>query len=109
VFTTYKGTALDAANVRRSFRRICKAAGIGEQWTPRDLRHSFVSIMSESGVPVEEIARMVGHAGGSTVTERVYRKELRRVITTGARVMDQLLAARRPKRRVVRRRRDATA
>jgi integrase len=103
VFTTYKGTALDAANVLRSFWRICRAAGIGENWTPRDLRHSFVSIMSESGVPVEEIARLVGHAGGSQVTERVYRKELRPVITTGAEVMDQLLA-RKPKRKVVRRR-----
>ena len=44
VFTTYKGALLDAANIRRSFRRICRAAGIGEHWTLRDLRHSFVSI-----------------------------------------------------------------
>jgi integrase len=99
VFTTYKGTAPDAANIRRSFRRICAAAGIGESWTPRDLRHSFVSIMSESGVPIEEIARLVGHAGGSSVTERVYRRELRPVLMTGAEVMDRLLAAQ-PKRKV---------
>src|SRR5262249_15230257 len=84
VFTSWSGRALDAHNVRRSFRRVCKAAGMGEDWTPRDLRHSFVSIMSESGVPVEEIARLIGHTGGSQVTERIYRKELRPVITTGA-------------------------
>jgi len=35
VFTTTVGTPLDAANVRRYFRGICKAAGIGENWTPR--------------------------------------------------------------------------
>ena len=43
VFTTTVGTELDAANVRRYFRGICKAAGIGEGWAPRELRHSFVS------------------------------------------------------------------
>lgn len=26
------------------------------------------------GVPIEQIARLVGHTGGSTVTETVYRK-----------------------------------
>jgi site-specific recombinase XerD len=56
VFCTRTGGALDAANVRREFRAVCKTAQIGEHWTPRELRHSFVSLMSSSGVPVEEIA-----------------------------------------------------
>jgi hypothetical protein len=34
VFCTSVGTPLDAANVRRSFRRITKAAGIGEKLDP---------------------------------------------------------------------------
>ena len=38
------------------------------EWTPRELRHSFVSVLSDAGVPVEEISRLVGHAG-TTVTE----------------------------------------
>ena len=46
VFSTRTGAALDAANVRREFRAACKAAGIGANWTPRELRHSFVSLMS---------------------------------------------------------------
>jgi len=33
VFTTYMGTALDAANVPCSFQRICGNAKIGEKWT----------------------------------------------------------------------------
>jgi len=99
VFTTQTGGALDAANVRRSFRRICAAAKIGENWTPRELRHSFVSIMSDSGMPVERIADLVGHVGGSRVTEQVYRHLLRPVLMEGAEVMDRAL---RPKRRVVR-------
>ncbi len=44
------------------FRAACKAAKIGQDWTPRELRHSFVSLMSSSGVPVEEIARLAGHS-----------------------------------------------
>jgi integrase len=90
VFTTRTGSALDAANVRREFRAVCKAAKIGEHWTPRELRHSFVSLMSSSGVPVEEIARLAGHSSTRT-TEVVYRRELRPVLTTGAEAMDRLL------------------
>lgn len=45
VFATQMGGRLDARNVRRSLRRICHHAGIGEDWTPRELRHTFVSIM----------------------------------------------------------------
>jgi integrase len=89
VFSTRTGAALDAANVRREFKAACKAAHIGANWTPRELRHSFVSLMSSSGVPVEEIARLAGHANSRT-TEVVYRRELRPVLTTGAEAMDRL-------------------
>ena len=89
VFATRAGGALDAANVRREFKAACKAAKIGERWTPRELRHSFVSLMSSSGVPVEEIARLAGHSNTRT-TEVVYRRELRPVLTTGAEAMDRL-------------------
>ncbi len=41
-------------------------------WAPRELRHTFVSVMSESGVVIEEITRLVGHASSRT-TETVYR------------------------------------
>ncbi|MGH3380295.1 MAG: site-specific integrase, partial [Actinoallomurus sp.] len=83
VFCSPVGTALDAANVRRAFRLITKKAGVGEQWTPRELRHSFVSIMSDSDVSIETIADLCGHAG-TAVTEEVYRHQLKPVITKGA-------------------------
>ncbi len=89
VFTTHHGAALDAANVRKMFKRVCTAACIGDSWTPRELRTSFVSLVSHHGVSIEEIARLVGHATTRT-TEIVYRRELRPVITTGAEIMDQL-------------------
>jgi integrase len=89
VFTTHLGTTLDAGNVRKMFKRVCKEAGIGDDWTPRELRTSFVSLMSHRGVSIEEIARLVGHASTRT-TEVVYRRELRPVITTGAEIMDEV-------------------
>jgi site-specific recombinase XerD len=81
VFTTHHGAALDAANVRKMFKRVATAAGIGDGWTPRELRTSFVSLLSHHGVSIEEIARLVGHASTRT-TEVVYRRELRPVITS---------------------------
>jgi len=62
-------------------------------WCPRALRRTFVPIMSEQGVPVEKIARLVGHSTTAT-TEAVNRRELRPVISTGAEVMDSIFRIR---------------
>ena len=91
VFTTHLGAPLDAANVRKMFKRVRRVAGVGDGWTPRELRTSFVSLMSNCGVSIEEIARLVGHSSTRT-TEIVYRRELRPVITTGAEIMDEIFA-----------------
>jgi len=92
VFAPAIGTPLDAANVRREFRKITEAAGLGPYWAPCDLRHTFVSLMSADGMPIEEIARLAGHDPTAT-TELIYRHELRPVMTTGAEVMDWILSA----------------
>lgn len=90
VFASETGTALDAANVRRGFRRVATAAGLdAARWTPRELRHSFVSLLSDDGVPLEQISRLVGHSG-TTVTELVYRKQIRPVVDSGATAMDRI-------------------
>jgi integrase len=82
---------MDAANVRRDFRRALKSVpGLDpREWTPRELRHSFVSLLSQWGLGIEDISRLVGHSG-THVTELVYRHELRPVIQTGATAMDSL-------------------
>ncbi|MGL5823786.1 MAG: site-specific integrase [Nocardioides sp.] len=92
VFTATLGAALDVNNVRRDFRTALRAVpGIAaDDWTPRELRHSFVSLLSDAGVPLEAIARLVGHKGGSIVTELIYRHQIRPVVETGAEVMDSL-------------------
>ena len=95
VFTTSAGTEMDAANVRRDLRRaLALVPGIRpEDWTPRELRHSFVSVLSDAGLPVEQISQLVGHRG-TTVTELVYRHQLRPVLQTGATVIDRLFVHR---------------
>jgi integrase len=60
VFTTTVGTPYESHNLRRDFSRVTKAAGIGAQWVPKELRTSFVGMVSYQGVPVEEIARLTG-------------------------------------------------
>jgi integrase len=65
---------------------------LAEEWTPPELRHSFVSLLSSAGIPIEDIAHLVGHAN-TRATEKVYRKELRPVLRRGAKVMDDLFKA----------------
>lgn len=99
VFTTRSGEPLDAANVRRDFRAIvakaAKMPGIElkpHEWTTRETRTSFVSLLSDHGVPLETIALLVGHSS-QTTTEVVYRKQLRPVITKGAEAMDDIFTS----------------
>ncbi|MEU9834785.1 site-specific integrase [Streptosporangium sp. NPDC048047] len=88
VFCTRNGTALSAGNVRRDFRKVVRKAGLVEtEWTPKEMRHSFVSLLSDSGVPIEHISRLVGHAN-TVVTETVYRRQIRPVMEEGATAMD---------------------
>jgi integrase len=90
------GTALGASHMRRSFRKVVDSAGLDPgQWTPRELRHSFVSLLSDAGVPVEHISRLVGHSG-TTTTETVYRRQLRPVLLEGAGAMNRIFPEGKP-------------
>jgi integrase len=70
VFTTAHGTQLDAADARRSLRTICRRAGLDEQRTPRELRHTFVSLLSDNGMAIEEISPLVGHSSSNVIPPR---------------------------------------
>jgi integrase len=89
VFASTIGTPLDDHNVRRQFRKITESAGLGDSWVPRELRHTFVSLLSAHGVPVEAIALLAGHNQTAT-TELVYRHQIVPALTRGAEVMDEI-------------------
>ncbi len=77
--------------VDRSYKGLCGRAGIGTHWQLRETRHTFVSVLSAAGVPIEAIADAAGHVN-SQITRTVYRHQLGDTITTAAVTWDALAA-----------------
>ncbi|MFJ9005231.1 hypothetical protein [Streptomyces canus] len=92
VFTTRSGEPRDAANVRRGSKAIVKKAGLKPEWTPQELWHSLVSLLSDHASPRSGIALMVGQSSQAT-TEAIRRKHLRTLITEGAEAMSPFSGA----------------
>jgi integrase len=93
VFASAVGTPLDRHNVLREFRKITKAAGLGTDWTPRETRHTFVSLLGSNRTALEDIANLAGHRATTTTTtttETAYRKVIVPELRRGAEVMDRL-------------------
>jgi len=82
VVSTEVGTPVDPSNARRTLERLCDEAGIGH-WNPNALRHSFASLMSLFGAPMEEVADAMGHVD-TRMTSRVYRHNLKSVVDVAA-------------------------
>ncbi len=73
---------------------VAAAGLVANDWAPREPRHGFVSLLQfDDGVPLENISRLVGHRT-TTVTETIYRKQLRPVIEDAATAMDRIFPAR---------------
>jgi len=89
VFTDRAGQPRWPGDVRKYFQLLCDRAEIGGAWTPRELRHTFVSVLSDSGVDIEQIADAVGHVN-STVTKSVYRHQIADKVTVAATAMDAI-------------------
>jgi hypothetical protein len=49
------------------FQDVSERAGLGRDWAPRDLRRTFVALLSDGGMAIEKIARLVGHASSQLV------------------------------------------
>ncbi|WP_198667268.1 tyrosine-type recombinase/integrase [Glycomyces dulcitolivorans] len=81
--------------IRDQFRAVVAKAGIAGSWTPRELRHTYVSVLSDRGAPIELIADLVGHKDIAT-TRGVYRHQLKPVIAEGAQLIDDALGNWRP-------------
>jgi integrase len=65
----YRGRKVES--VHTGFRRACKEAGIAD-CSPHVLRHTAASHMVMAGVPLAEVARMLGDS--EAMVERVYGK-----------------------------------
>jgi hypothetical protein len=82
VFATRAGTPLSAGNVRRELDRITAEAELPSV-TPNELRHTAPSNLSAAGVPIEQIADVLGHTDTAMLME-VYRHAVRPSIDAAA-------------------------
>lgn len=57
-----------------------------------ELRHTFVSVLSDAGVPIEDISRLIGHKS-TEVTKTVYWHQIRRALLASAEAMDDVFPA----------------
>ena len=89
VFCGDTGQARQLRGVRAAFKRVTARAGIGGDWQPRELRHTFVSVLSDEGVDIEQIADAAGHVN-SGVTRSVYRHQIADVVARAAEAMDRI-------------------
>jgi integrase len=92
VFADNAGRPAWPQAVGHTFKNLCEEAGLGRDWQLRELRHTFVSQMSQAGVDLETIADHVGRVN-SNVTRVVYRHQLADQIGTAAEVFDKLYGA----------------
>ncbi|MBS1848988.1 MAG: site-specific integrase [Actinobacteria bacterium] len=77
-FTTTWGTPVDPSNLRRLFRKVLAATGIEGHWTPYELRHTSISLLSDAGVDKRLIADAAGHRT-TRMVDLTYRHALRDV------------------------------
>ncbi len=74
IFTTLSGGLINQSNTCPVIANICKKAGKAghqiERFTPHAFRHTFITYELENGVPMNDIARQVGHT--NTITLQKY-------------------------------------
>jgi len=89
IFPSELGTPLDAANVRRTFARVAKRAGIDSTNAPPYLmRHTAASLLVDNGATIEEVADLLGDH--PETLHRHYRHRVRPVADAAAERMEQL-------------------
>jgi integrase len=89
VFAMESGGPRWPQDVRKQFGKLCQRAGIGAGWHPHETRHTWVSVLSDAGVDIEDIADAAGHIN-SSVTRNVYRHQIADKVTKAAAAMDQI-------------------
>jgi len=90
VFASEVGTPWEPHNFRRALRRIGDQVGI-EAITPYELRHTAVTLLSNSGIAAERIADLAGHRD-TRMVERVYRHR-NQTIDVGRAAMQKALGS----------------
>ena len=69
------------ANVQKGWASAMTAAGLPDHIVVHSLRHSFASALANSGIPLFEIGRVLGHAQLATTTRYAHHAPERLVAT----------------------------
>lgn len=90
VLTTDGGSVVRNSNWSPRWRGAVEAAGIGHA-RPYDLRHTYASWLLQSGVPLAEVGRLMGHVSVQTTAGYAHLAE-----TPSASILSALAAPRKP-------------
>jgi site-specific recombinase XerD len=66
LFATATGARVDRVYARRLVKRLAKDAGITGAVSPHTLRHAFVTLSLDAGVPLRDVQDAAGHADPRT-------------------------------------------
>lgn len=66
LFQTDSGKALYYGNIRRAWLKICEKANVDPTKTVHVFRHTFATTALAKGIPILEVARILGHADATT-------------------------------------------
>jgi integrase/recombinase XerD len=66
LFVDSEGRQLDRFDAGRIVRRLARAASIRKAVSPHSLRHSFVTLALDAGVPLRDVQDSAGHADPKT-------------------------------------------
>jgi integrase len=92
VFAGPAGQPVRRRQAGEGLRRVTARAGIGGNWVPRELRHTFVSVLSNAGVDIEVIADAAGHRS-SVITKTVYLHQIADKVSAAAEAMDRVFGS----------------
>ncbi|MGB6578064.1 MAG: tyrosine-type recombinase/integrase [Streptosporangiaceae bacterium] len=90
VFRDDAGRPMSRQRLNIAFKDVLEAAGLGRNWQPRETRHTAISIASEHGVSIEDLADMAGHVNAN-VTRATYRHQISDTVTRAPAALDQAL------------------
>ena len=87
VFTSPTGHPIDPMVCRKDFTKLVSSIGLSD-WTPNELRHSAASLMSDAGMPIEQVADQLDN--GLRTLQKHYRHRIRPTVSGGT-VLDTAL------------------
>lgn len=65
-FVSTRGNPMSADAIRKMFKETLHRAGIDQDYTPHDMRHTFASDLLEGGADLRSVQEMLGHSSLST-------------------------------------------